>query len=389
MEHLEQPPPILLFVYSLCNGIGSPLLALQWAIESYNASLHHHEPPVEIVQTFIFEISGQANDVAKALLRMAQYPGEMHYLGDLERFHQHACSLPCVIPAGRQYRVLALSGTPCKSISSACRRSPNRRFFGLHASPSNIFWQAHSGLTRLQQDHVAWFWSFAENVIPCSNLDLAELDRHLGHRLLMAVPAGAGAPRNRYVWTTVVADVPPFPTSHGDYQGRLSLPHGWQYLPGSKGLPCVRAIFPYLFWRFAEDIVNMTPADQEVVISCQLWHEATQRIRLPPLEVWAAAMGIDKEVLECMQTVLQCAGEVRSGLEKAPCGSWAYCDPCSEILTLFGEGWHLNLASHFVYHCFTRFMMVSADPLLFQYTVQLNPVIHVCSNSCNLSRKTL
>ena len=392
MPVVGKPQPILLYIYSICNGIGSPLLAIQWAVDNYNAYLQEHEPSLEITETYIYEISTLANQVAQALLEMSRYPGSVHYLGDVTDFHIHARSLPLNIPPGFQYRVLSLSGTPCKSISIACTRSPHRKAFGLHAFPSNVFWAAHSGLTCLQQDHREWFWSFAENVIPGSHIDLKELDKHLGYRQLMAVPPGAGAPRSRFIWTSVRCDVPAFQGPPTDNQGRLCLPIGWQYRSPKKGLPCMRAIFPFLFWKFVQDIDNMTRADQEVVTSCQLWHEETQLVRLPSLEIWAAAMGLDTVILNRVKLVLPCKGVVRTWqpeMTVGKCGVWAYCDPCCEILTLLGEGWHLLVASHFVRHSFVQFMDVAKDPLMYQQIVQLHTEVHVCSPSCHLSRKRL
>ena len=115
--------PILLFVYSLCNGIGSPLLALQWAVDSYNNTKDDEQDAAIIVQTYIFETSTSANQVNDALLRRSNYPGEVHHMGDIKEFSRHASNLVLLIPPGRSYRVLVLSGTPCKSISAACRRS--------------------------------------------------------------------------------------------------------------------------------------------------------------------------------------------------------------------------------------------------------------------------
>ena len=129
LDKMNPPSPILLFVYSLCNGIGSPLLALQWAVESFNAGRDDDEPGAAIEQTYIYEISANANKTAAALLDKSKYPGSIHFLGDIKHFNNHAANLPLLIPHGTRYRVLVLSGTPCKSVSIACIRSKFRKKF--------------------------------------------------------------------------------------------------------------------------------------------------------------------------------------------------------------------------------------------------------------------
>ena len=382
--------PIILFVYSLCNGISSPLLALQWATESYNHLKEEDEPSVEIYMTFIFENSAKVNQVGRALLQFVNYPGEIEFVGDLNNFTHHAAQLPLKIPAGRSYRVIVLSGTPCKSISSACRRSPFRRKFGIHAEPSNVFWLAHSGLRILFQDHDQWLFSFSENVVPGSIHDLNVLDTHMGYRYQMNVPPGLGAPRRRYVWINFPMEFPAVSLPSTDELGRFKLPMDWDYPPLSKGLPCLRAIFPFLFWEFAVSPEDMTPDDRNVVISCQLIHKPYNQLRLPSLAIWASAMGIDSCIVHIMQTIFPCTGTVSTNyplFKKDPCGLWAYCDNCCEILTMLGEGWHLTLVSHFVFHAFCQFISFTdtQDQPFFQFEAPA----HQCSPSCPLARTQL
>ena len=387
---MKDPNPIILFVYSLCNGIGSPLLAIQWAVESFNFTKSVEEQPLEIHSTFIFETSPAANKASTAILHYTKYPGTVEYLGNLSGFHQHAVQLPLAIPEGKPYRILVVSGTPCKSISYACTKSPNRTRFGIHADPSNIFWMAQAGLNRLYEDHDHWMWSFAENVIPGSSVDLHELDANLGYRYRMDVPLALGAPRKRYFWTSYRAEPPPVPVPATDSQGRYRLPSGWNYPDKSLGLPCVRAIFPYLFWNFAQSPEEMTPADRMVVMSCQLLNSEDNSLRLPSMSIWAEVMGLNSHLLQVLQSVFPCAGTVSASypqFHKAKCGRWAYCDQCSEILTMLGEGWHLTVVSHFLYHSFVSYIRAcDTDYHLFFSFMQ---PVHQCSRSCPLARTRL
>ena len=68
-------PIVNLVVYSLCNGIGTPLLALLWAIQ-------HLDPDsveVRIHTTFIYEIDATANTLNNALLVHQNYPGHVRH----------------------------------------------------------------------------------------------------------------------------------------------------------------------------------------------------------------------------------------------------------------------------------------------------------------------
>ena len=382
--------PILLFVYSLCNGIGSPLLALQWAVDSYNNTKDDEQDAAIIVQTYIFETSTSANQVNDALLRRSNYPGEVHHMGDIKEFSRHASNLVLLIPPGRSYRVLVLSGTPCKSISAACRRSIHRKLYGIHANPSNVFWLAHAGLVRLQSDHHSWLWSFAENVMPGSQIDLSILDAHLGHRHAMCVPCQAGAPRRRYIWTNVPTTVPTYACN--ELYPEFRLPSGWHLGTGFTSLPCVRAIFPFLIWKYANQDPELSSQDRRVVDNCLLWHSQTNRWRLPTMMIWAGAMGLDETIMTTIMTVFPCLGTVRRFCPVTcteDCGIWAYCDNCCQILTMIGEGWHLYIASHHVFHAFSQFMHFASDHLLYDKYFLFTQPIHECSQHCPAARRSL
>ena len=234
----------LLFIISLCNGISNPLLALQRAVD--DAQLLGND--VVISRTFIFENDPLVNEMAKAALRKSQYPGEIMWMGDIALFPDLAKNFTSAMLLNWKYRIIVLSGTPCKSISRACKMNPLRKKFGLHAEPSNLWWQAHRGLCFLQEVHGRYLLTFVENVIPVS-ADLLQLDSSAGFRHSMNVPSCSGPSRERFMWSNWKCDIPVFAPLSGTAgpNSRMSLPSPFQYVSCTAKLPCLRAIFPRLF----------------------------------------------------------------------------------------------------------------------------------------------
>lgn len=376
--------------------MGNPLLALQWSIESINAMMvSDDEPFYDIVDTYVFEIDPCANQTCAAFLSYSGYPGSIHYCGDLQSFDSHAANLPLHIPAGAAYRILVLSGTPCKSISRGCVRNPNRRFFGLHADPSRIWWLAYQGINRLQQDHHQWMFLMVENVVPASVTDLQELDSTAGFRMEMNVPPEFGAPRRRFIWTSVHFNPGSLPTPNRPFETPaklFSLPQGWKY-PHSSGLPCVRAIFPFLFWKYATEDTSLSQQDRMVVEQCLLWHEQTASLRLPTISIWGSVMGLHPNLIAILLITHPCIGNLvahtSTSTKRAPCGQWAYCDNCSSILTMMGESWHLEVSSHYVYQAMKEFLSQSLEPESFYHMFQYTVPVHRCDNLCVMQRTNM
>ena len=379
-------PIVNLVVYSLCNGIGTPLLALLWALQ-------HLDPDsveVRIHTTFIYEIDPTANALNNALLTNANYPGQIQHCGSITEFardvHQHAGLF-----VHASFIVLVLSGTPCKSISRGCVRTTRRRF-GLHASPSNLWFAAHSGLVALQERLGDRLITFAENVIPGSTTDLHILDATAGIRTTMQVPPAQGASRQRYAWTNVriTSIIRSNHTDEDHDNHRLRLPPGWQYNSPTRPLPCLRAIFPRLFWQSANRDPTLPPHDISTVAQCLLFHEPTQNTRLPPLPVWAQQLGFTNVHIQCMTTVLPCMQTIMVHTHQGTsmnqnCGQETYCSNCSELLAALGEGWHLIVAQE---HLLTLLCTYFQEPFTapeFRFIQQ----VHYCHDQCHLARDHL
>ena len=383
----------LLFVYSLCNGIGNPLLALQRAVEDLELTGSR----VRIHSTFIFEKDDDVNKMCKHALLAHAYPGKVHWLGDLTQFPNHASNLKVQSTSTWHYRIIVLTGTPCKSISRGCRMNRNRTRFGIHASPSNLWWLAHQGITDLQVEHGRYLLTFIENVVPMER-DLAILDRAAGFRHNMHVPTSAGAPRDRFFWSNWRFVIPnPSHLESGPRVGileptRTRLPAGFQYSSSSGQLPCLRAIFPKLFWDAANQIPGFTAQDLQTVRQCKLWDENLRIFRLPTLEIWGLMVGMTEEHIKVMRDALPCKGDIASWPGEFRitgfCSEWAYCENCSIILSALGECWHLEVTSHVLSHCLIPFIEQFSQPKSIRESFTYVNV-HICSNTCPLARNFL
>ena len=383
----------ILFVYSLCNGIGNPLLALQRAVEDVELT----GTRIRIHSTFIFEKDENVNKMCQHTLIAHGYPGQVHWLGDLIHFPNHASTFPFQSNHGWQYRIIVLTGTPCKSISRGCRLNRSRTRFGIHASPSNLWWIAHRGIVHLQYEHGRYLLTFIENVVPMEK-DLAILDKTAGFRHSMRVPSSAGAPRDRLLWSnwqfTIPAPCHLVPVQKPGLQdsSRTQLPAGFQYSSPTGQLPCLRAIFPKLFWDAANQIPGFTAQDLQTVRQCRLWDENLRLFRLPTLEIWGLVVGMTPEHVKVLRDALPCQGDTSSWPGDVRitgfCSEWAYCDNCSIILSALGECWHLDVTSHVLSHCLIPFIEQLSQPQSIRETFTYGNV-HICSNTCPLARTSL
>ena len=385
-------PQLFIFLFSLCNGIGNPMLIVRDSVEdlqllNYQIVLH---------STFIYEVDEQANDYCKTILQATAFPGNIYFAGDLAKFADHAAALTIQLHSGSDdFLVIVTAGTPCKSISFGSRLNVSRTQFGLHAPPSNVWWLAYSGIKILYTKYPNRLLTFVENVRP-PEVDLRELDRTAGHRNTMNVPSGAGIPRNRFVWTNY-----PFPNFPPDFlsqqrtrdqYGRPILPFPLQYQSRSSGLPCLRAIFPKLFWQQAEEDPALSAQDKNTVQSCYIWNAITEKVTLPPLAVWCDMLGFPVHLLQAIQSKFPCSGQIRtwpaSGLLEGACGDWAYCPACSSFLQALGESWHVDVTRHY----FTTFLLHYFEH--HRYNTESKPFAfivpeHKCGPKCIFSRRHL
>ena len=390
---MSEPSTILLVIYSLCNGIGVPLVALAQAVHRFNQGQNHLK--LEIHTTFVYETNALANTINHRMLKRGNaYPGHLHYCGDLDQFPRDVVTHGSLL-APLNVVAVVLTGTPCKSVSSGCRMNPNRNSFGIHASPSNLWFTAHRGLVELQCRMECRMITFIENVVPGNRSDLQVFDQMAGHRHSMNVPTHQGAPRPRYIWTNVHwRQCIPLPTRHDATvscatSARKPLPTGWHYTHQSKGLPCLRAIFPRLFWQYANEDETLTNQDNMTVQQCLLFHEPSEDIRLPPLDIWGDQLGLNMyHIQECIRAA-PCHKHITvhpttSSYYSTTCGRVAYCGNCSDIVAALGEAWHLDVAEAHLFKTLASFFAEPFCPPTFIY----NQPCHWCTEACHLASNT-
>ena len=112
--------------------------------------------------------------------------------------------------------------------------------------------------------------------------------------------------------------------------------------------PTLRAIFPSLFWRMADQDPTLSDQDKKTISNCFVLHQPSNTPRLPDIKLWMHVMGIDMISFQAIVETLPCLGDVsihpkppaKSRME--PRGLNAYCHNCSEILSHLGEAWNLR-----------------------------------------------
>ena len=373
---------IHLLVFSLCNGIGTPLVALLRAVLDFNR--HSEFFHILIDHTIVYEISAQSNELCKQLLIAARYPNSIQHMRDMAGFPEYAKHIfqSFYWKTFLSYAtVVILTGTPCQSISRAAGMT-KRKWFGLHAQPSNVWHLAHSGIvvvaTHIGTDRLL---VFAENVIPFNALDLRHLDLTAGFRSNLEPMKHDGNTRPRYAWTSVLISGK-MQRLEGE-QDLFQLPEGWKFNM-QYAFPTLRAIFPWLFWQWSQDPTDLTDQDRNTVQSCFML--SPEGLRLPSISIWIQLMGFSKDLNLAIQSSLPCLHKVQFfnsffGYTKEACGLHCYCENWSIILQALGEGWNLQMSTRFIRHMFQCQYGTKEDSVRrFDY-LHSKPA-HVCSDSC-------
>ena len=178
-----------MMVVSICDGTGLPLLSLLAAIHKLKQKNIH----ITIVSTFIFEKNADSAKMCRKLREIIQYPGIVTEYQEAETYRTFANTMH--IPDNTV--VFCMTGTPCTSISRGAKFATRCNNYGIHGSPSNVWWHVHAGHAALPQRIHHKLIVFGENVVPANHLDLQELDATAGYRNLMTTLAGEGASRAR------------------------------------------------------------------------------------------------------------------------------------------------------------------------------------------------
>ena len=130
-------------------GIGVPLIALYHSIKLMKVQGHEFS----IINSVVVEHNEDAAKLNESTLQQHGYPGNIFAIKKMEDLSQwileHLCE-NSMIP-WKDTMLLVMTGTPCKSISYGCKANKNRTQFGIHASPSNVWFLAHSAIFQLCQ----------------------------------------------------------------------------------------------------------------------------------------------------------------------------------------------------------------------------------------------
>ena len=378
---------------SICNGISIPPLALFTAMRQ----LQSLNIEFKIIDTIIVEHSDQANQIGRAVLDRHGYPGNLHLVRKLEDLShwidQHFGNSDTI--HWQDKLLIILAGTPCKSISFGCSKNINRDKFGLHASPSNLWFLAQESINKLCTLFPSYRRIvFIENVVPPNKEDLQELDKTAGIRSTME-PQAVNAKRSRCVWTSIPLHL------HHNYKFPYPLydiAEDWCF-QHNRVFPTIRAIFPKLFWQAFENPSTVSLQDMTTIDDCIVLHKPTNAPRLPSIPVWATLMGFDLRTISAITSTFPCSLNIRcldqsNNAITTACGAQVLCPNCSTILQHIGEAWHLSTATKHLYSLLLNFVEIHnciEDPIQHFELVSFpyNYPIHQCSISCSRARTKL
>ena len=398
METLTQSDhrvTIKLIVISICNGIGIPLVALMMAANI----LKNNGITMEIHYTLTVEKDSAAKRLADQILEQHQYPGQVQHLDNLEQLPQWISDhmQPQEDPEHllNKCTLLVLSGTPCKSISHGARLNLNRKSFGLHANPSNTWFLAHQSIAQLTTCFPQHrLLVFIENVVPSNQQDTQELDNTAGFRSEMHTTSTDGIKRRRYIWTSIK-----IPQQHPLEIKIEPIIHSetWTFQSNTP-MPTLRAIFPTLFWKVAEE-QPVPYQDIKTVSDCYMLRGKSEEPRLPDIPLWCDMMGMDNTTLQALSKSSPCQTPITlfpkdpNPCRQEQCGQHVYCYNCSEILSHLGEAWNLKSSIERLTRTLKAFADIHADqdqesvPKTFsQISFKYNTPVHICSNACPKAR---
>ena len=381
----------LVIVYSICNGMGLPLLALHTPCKKLaDTGTRFH-----ILVVFIFEINKDANVMSESIISTLASPFNVQLLGNADSFVSHINQLEFLVNPGLRSHllVLVMLGTPCQAISRGSALNGKRKRYGLHASPSNVWFHAYCGIHTLFQKLGDQLVVFSENVNCPNELDRQTLNQTAGFCNEMNTRASEGGTRSRLLWTSIRIAVRPSP-SNSDHT-RMRLPMPYQYRTTWQTLPCLRAIFPKLFWNHVSDPDSVPSYDKTTIAQCTLWNEHLEEEVLPSIEIWAMQMGITKEVVAGLLSKFPChininvflVKEVRSSVQT--CSINMYCDNCCTILHALGEGWNVNTTSSYLHQFLYTIAFHHQAGFHKAEKFQYNMTPHVCTDDCDLARQKL
>ena len=371
--------------------MGLPLLALHQACKQLaDRGIRFH-----ILVVFVFEINEDANSLSKSIAKSLGNPFSVLSLGNVQLFVSHVDQLDYLINPGLSSHILVLVmlGTPCQAISRGSALNGKRKRYGIHASPSNVWFHAYSGIHKLFLKLGNRLVVFSENVKCPNQQDLQTLNQTAGFCSEMTTRAAEGGTRNRLLWTSIKLATR-LPASQTECV-RMRLPVPYQYRTSWQTLPCLRAIFPRLFWNNASDPESVQQFDKNTIRQCMLWNECLEEEVLPSIEIWAMQMGINKDIVVGLQSKFPCHKKITIFQVQADktsvlnCSEIMYCDHCCTILHALGEGWNVNTTSSYLHQLLYTIAFHHQAGFHKAETFQYNSIPHVCTDHCDQARQIL
>ena len=380
-----------IYVFSTCDGTGLPLLALLAALHHLQQRRIHYK----IIHTFIWETDSDSITMCRKLRESIQYPGHVTEFTDVKGFPRFCETV--FIP--NNILVLALSGFPCTRISRGARMATRTWDFGLHAPPSNLWWDIHQGYVTLQQRLAFRLITFNENVIPANMIDKAELNNTAGHCQVMNTIRTEGAPRDRFAWTslgyaspseTIIMEIPPHRLPEGFYM---------DVRRSNRMYPVLRAIIPSRLYALAADPHSVPEPERSELQKFFIYDPSTYSTRLPTITMLAAFMAVPAVATSAFIEAFPCKPNFgmhsKDGiLTSQNCTDHVWCENCSIIAKALGAAWNASTTSRhiaqllatFAYFC--DFPPDITDGILAEETFQyIDP--HICTSTCPRNRKSL
>ena len=388
---VAQPVCFGLFVMSICDGTGIPLLALMAALRHLQQRGIHYK----IIHTFIWENDVDSIKLGQHLRSSIHYPGHVTGFKDAKDFPRFCKTV--FIP--NDVLVLALTGFPCTRISRGARMATRHHDYGLHAPPTNLWWDIHQGYVILQQKVSVCLITFNENVIPANRIDKNELDNTAGHCQLMNTIRSEGAPRDRFSWTSIGYSQPTeevivvMPPQH--------LPMGlfMDSWGSSRMYPVLRAIIPSRLYTLALDPSSIPAAEKAELRKFFLYESRTGNLVLPNIDTMAMFMAVPPAATQAFAQAFPCKPTFKlhnkdGQLVEFKCQEQVWCENCSTIAKALGAAWNTSTTARHVSQLLATFAMFCdfpddiTDIILEEETCKYSKP-HYCTDKCVKNRNAL
>ena len=389
---VAQPICFALFIISICDGTGIPLLALL-------AALHHlarQNIHFRICHTFIYEIDKDSSKMCRELRTSINYPGpvtEFSNASDFPNFCQQV-----FVP--NNVLILALTGFPCTAISRGAKYATRNRDYGLHAPPSNLWWTIQAGYHILQNRFGLRLITFNENVVPANQLDKTALDNTAGHCQTMNTLPTEGAPRNRFSWTSIAYATPTTDIFISLPQQQLPPGYKMDAQASNRKYPVLRAIIPSRLYELAQAPNTVPQEEQNELRKFFIYEQITATTRFPSIPILASFMAVPQKAIAAFTRAFPCIVTIslhnqHGILVKQKCTDQVWCENCSTIARALGAAWNASTTSRHIaqllatFASFCDFPIDFTDLILEEETFKYTGPTHICTATCPFNRTSL